>query len=157
VAYRVRRLSWCICARARSTAAAPVSTPARTSATKAGVSPEKLLTLAAWYENPLFDDAERAALAQEAEAQHRRQRLGEGPDVDDPAGAVEALEGDLGSQVYGPTIKELIHEQFSDGIMSAINFRLRCRTRTRPGRRPGRRDAGREVPALPVVSLFCSR
>jgi len=27
-------------------------------------------------------------------------------------------------QVYGPTIKELIHEQFGDGIMSAINFRL---------------------------------
>jgi AhpD family alkylhydroperoxidase len=34
-----------------------------TSATKAGVSPEKLLTLAAWYENPLFDESERAALA----------------------------------------------------------------------------------------------
>ena len=33
------------------------------SATKAGVSSEKLLTVAAWYENPLFDDAERAALA----------------------------------------------------------------------------------------------
>ena len=27
-------------------------------------------------------------------------------------------------QVYGPTIKELIHEQFGDGIMSAINFRI---------------------------------
>ncbi|QFG24078.1 carboxymuconolactone decarboxylase family protein [Actinomadura sp. WMMB 499] len=34
-----------------------------TSAAKAGVGPEKLLGLAAWYENPLFDDAERAALA----------------------------------------------------------------------------------------------
>ncbi len=34
-----------------------------TTATKAGVSTEKLITLAAWYENPLFDDAERAALA----------------------------------------------------------------------------------------------
>jgi AhpD family alkylhydroperoxidase len=34
-----------------------------TSATKAGVSSEKLLNVAAWYENPLFDDAERAALA----------------------------------------------------------------------------------------------
>ena len=32
-------------------------------ATKAGVSTEKLLTLAAWYEDPRFDDAERAALA----------------------------------------------------------------------------------------------
>jgi len=34
-----------------------------TSATRAGVSTEKLLNLAAWYENPLFDEAERAALA----------------------------------------------------------------------------------------------
>jgi AhpD family alkylhydroperoxidase len=34
-----------------------------TSATESGVSPEKLLTLAAWYEDPRFDDAERAALA----------------------------------------------------------------------------------------------
>jgi AhpD family alkylhydroperoxidase len=33
------------------------------SAAKAGVSSEKLLTVAAWYENPIFDDAERAALA----------------------------------------------------------------------------------------------
>ncbi|MDR0345278.1 MAG: carboxymuconolactone decarboxylase family protein [Nocardiopsaceae bacterium] len=32
-------------------------------ATKAGVSTEKLLAVAAWYENPIFDDAERAALA----------------------------------------------------------------------------------------------
>ena len=34
-----------------------------TTAAEAGVSPEKLLTLAAWYEDPRFDDAERAALA----------------------------------------------------------------------------------------------
>jgi cyanate lyase len=27
-------------------------------------------------------------------------------------------------QVYGPAIKELIHEQFGDGIMSAINFSI---------------------------------
>jgi len=27
-------------------------------------------------------------------------------------------------KVYGPTLKELIHEQFGDGIMSAINFSL---------------------------------
>jgi AhpD family alkylhydroperoxidase len=33
------------------------------SAGRGGVSTEKLLTVAAWYENPLFDDAERAALA----------------------------------------------------------------------------------------------
>jgi alkylhydroperoxidase family enzyme len=30
---------------------------------RAGVSMEKLLTLAAWYEDPRFDEAERAALA----------------------------------------------------------------------------------------------
>src|SRR5689334_960096 len=34
-----------------------------TNAAKAGISQEKLLTLAAWYEDPRFDDAERAALA----------------------------------------------------------------------------------------------
>jgi cyanate lyase len=26
--------------------------------------------------------------------------------------------------VYGPALKELIHEQFGDGIMSAINFSI---------------------------------
>ena len=30
-------------------------------------------------------------------------------------------------QVYGTTLKELIHEQFGDGIMSAINFKLDVR------------------------------
>jgi cyanate lyase len=35
-------------------------------------------------------------------------------------------------QVYGPTIKELIHEQFGDGIMSAINFRLDVTRRDDP-------------------------
>ncbi len=30
-------------------------------------------------------------------------------------------------QVYGPTLKELIHEEFGDGIMSAINFRMDVR------------------------------
>jgi cyanate lyase len=35
-------------------------------------------------------------------------------------------------QVYGPTIKELIHEQFGDGIMSAINFRLEVRREPDP-------------------------
>ena len=32
-------------------------------AAESGVDPKKLVTVAAWYENPLFDDAERAALA----------------------------------------------------------------------------------------------
>jgi cyanate lyase len=36
-------------------------------------------------------------------------------------------------QVYGPTIKELIHEKFGDGIMSAINFRIDVDRREDPG------------------------
>ena len=36
-------------------------------------------------------------------------------------------------QVYGPTIKELIHEQFGDGIMSAINFKLDVTRKEDPG------------------------
>ncbi len=34
--------------------------------------------------------------------------------------------------VYGPAIKELIHEEFGDGIMSAINFKLDVSRRTDP-------------------------
>ena len=33
-------------------------------------------------------------------------------------------------QVYGPALKELLHEEFGDGIMSAINFKVEI------GRRP---------------------
>ena len=36
-------------------------------------------------------------------------------------------------QVYGPAIKELIHEEFGDGIMSAINFKLDVARRADPG------------------------
>jgi cyanate lyase len=35
--------------------------------------------------------------------------------------------------VYGGAIKELIHEQFGDGIMSAINFSLDVERRPHPG------------------------
>lgn len=35
-------------------------------------------------------------------------------------------------QVYGPTIKELIHEEFGDGIMSAINFKVDVARREDP-------------------------
>lgn len=34
--------------------------------------------------------------------------------------------------VYGPAIKELIHEEFGDGIMSAINFQLDVQRREDP-------------------------
>ena len=36
-------------------------------------------------------------------------------------------------QVYGPAIKELIHEEFGDGIMSAINFGFTVRREPDPG------------------------
>jgi AhpD family alkylhydroperoxidase len=52
-----------------------------TTATKAGVNSEKLLTLAAWYENPLFDDAERAALALTEAATRLSDRPGAVTDV----------------------------------------------------------------------------
>jgi cyanate lyase len=35
-------------------------------------------------------------------------------------------------QVYGPAIKELIHEQFGDGIMSAINFSVNVEKKPHP-------------------------
>jgi len=34
--------------------------------------------------------------------------------------------------VYGPALKELIHEEFGDGIMSAINFRVDVARRADP-------------------------
>ena len=35
--------------------------------------------------------------------------------------------------VYGPALKELIHEEFGDGIMSAINFKVDIARRADPG------------------------
>jgi cyanate lyase len=35
--------------------------------------------------------------------------------------------------VYGPALKELIHEEFGDGIMSAINFKVDVSRRADPG------------------------
>jgi cyanate lyase len=35
-------------------------------------------------------------------------------------------------QVYGPALKEVIHEQFGDGIMSAINFGVSVERREHP-------------------------
>lgn len=34
--------------------------------------------------------------------------------------------------VYGPALKELIHEQFGDGIMSAINFSVDLQKKSHP-------------------------
>jgi cyanate lyase len=35
--------------------------------------------------------------------------------------------------VYGPALKEVIHEQFGDGIMSAINFSIDLQRKPHPG------------------------
>ena len=35
-------------------------------------------------------------------------------------------------QVYGPTIKALIHEEFGDGIMSAIDFDMEIKRKEDP-------------------------
>src|SRR6516165_7745741 len=35
-------------------------------------------------------------------------------------------------QVYGPALKELIHENFGDGIMSAINFSIDMQKKPHP-------------------------
>ena len=53
--------------------------------------------------------------------------------------------------VYGTTIKELIHEEFGDGIMSAIDFKMDIKREPDPEGRPGeRRDVG-QVPAVQDV------
>ena len=36
------------------------------------------------------------------------------------------------TQIYGTTIKELIHEEFGDGIMSAIDFEMHIERRPDP-------------------------
>ena len=54
-------------------------------------------------------------------------------------------------QVYGPTVKELIHEEFGDGIMSAINFRLDVRREPDPGGDLVVVILDGKFPALPVV------
>ena len=42
--------------------------------------------------------------------------------------------------VYGTTLKALVHEQFGDGIISAINFKTRHQKSARPRRRLARGD-----------------
>jgi cyanate lyase len=51
--------------------------------------------------------------------------------------------------VYGTTFKELIHEEFGDGIMSAIDFKMDLKREAEPARRrPGEHRHERQVPAL---------
>ena len=50
--------------------------------------------------------------------------------------------------VYGTTIKELIHEEFGDGIMSAIDFSMEIQREPDPKRRPHECGVIREVPFI---------
>lgn len=54
-------------------------------------------------------------------------------------------------QVYGTTLKALIHEQFGDGIISAVNFRLDIRKVEDPegGSRAVITLDGKYLPATP--------
>lgn len=67
-----------------------------------------------------------AAVVEALQAQPTRAGIGDA--IDDPTiyRFHEAL------AVYGPAIKELIHEEFGDGIMSAINFKVDVQRREDP-------------------------
>jgi cyanate lyase len=54
-------------------------------------------------------------------------------------------------QVYGTTLKALIHEQFGDGIISAMNFKLDVKKVTDPegGERAVITLNGKYLPAKP--------
>lgn len=73
---------------------------------------------------------ELLGLSDESVAALQRQpyRMGLGEAANDPTiyRFLEAI------NVYGPAIKELIHEEFGDGIMSAINFKLDVSRRADP-------------------------
>ena len=53
--------------------------------------------------------------------------------------------------VYGTTIKELIHEEFGDGIMSAIDFKMDIVREADPKGDRVRDDDERQVPAVQDV------
>ena len=54
-------------------------------------------------------------------------------------------------QVYGPTIKALIHEEFGDGIMSAIDFDMEIQRQSRSQGRSRGSDPQRQVSAVQEV------
>jgi cyanate lyase len=53
--------------------------------------------------------------------------------------------------VYGTTFKALIHEEFGDGIMSAIDFKMDLAREAEPGGGSGEHYDEREVPAVQDV------
>jgi energy-coupling factor transporter ATP-binding protein EcfA2 len=59
--------------------------------------------------------------------------------------------------VYGTTFKELIHEEFGDGIMSAIDFKMDLTREANPGGRPREHRDERQVPALQDLLTLAAR
>ncbi len=53
--------------------------------------------------------------------------------------------------VYGTTFKELIHEEFGDGIMCAIDFKMDIEARAQPQGRPREHRHVGQVPAVQAV------
>jgi AhpD family alkylhydroperoxidase len=89
-------------------------------ADKAGMSTEKVSTVAAWYDNPLFDDAERAVLALTEAAT----RLADRP-------------GAVTDEIWDEVAKHFNQEQLSAIVMmvAVSNFfnRINTTLRTPPG------------------------
>ena len=89
-------------------------------AAKAGMSTEKVSTVAAWYDNPLFDDAERAVLALTEAAT----RLADRP-------------GAVTDEIWDEVAKHFNQEQLSAIVMmvAVSNFfnRINTTLRTPPG------------------------
>jgi len=57
-------------------------------------------------------------------------------------------------QVYGATWKELIHEEFGDGIVSAIGFEMGLEHQPDP--RSGEARDERKISALQEILIACS-
>jgi AhpD family alkylhydroperoxidase len=93
-------------------------------AAEAGAGPQKLIALAAWYENPLFDDAERAALALAEAATRLSDRPGAVTDEIWAEAARHYDEGQLGGLVLMVAITNFFNR---------INTTLRVPAGTRWG------------------------
>lgn len=93
-----------------------------TTAATAGVSAEKLLTVAAWYENPLFDDAERAALTL-AEAATRL--------ADRPGAVTDEIWAEAASHYDEPQLTALVLMVAITNFFNRLNTTFRVPAGTR--------------------------
>lgn len=92
------------------------------SAAKAGVSPDKLLSVAAWYENPIFDDAERAALALTESATRLSDR---------PGAVTDEIWAEAAKHYDEPQLSALVLMVALTNLFNRINTTLRVPAGTR--------------------------